>query len=66
MRVPTNIISPVTLFWSTAYVLALLSIYTYIAGILARSRDAGRSPRKTNQKQLRIRSLIQNPAPSTN
>jgi len=43
--------SPVTQLWSAAYVLALLSIYTYIAGFLARSRDAAKSPAKTNQKQ---------------
>lgn len=54
MREPTNIISPVTRLWSAAYVLALLSIYTFIAGFLARSRDAGKAPRKTNQKHLRI------------
>jgi hypothetical protein len=34
------------LFWSMIYVLALLSIYTCIAGFLARSRDVVRSPAK--------------------
>jgi hypothetical protein len=46
MRTPTNIISPVTFLWSIVYVLALLSIYTCIAGILARRREAVRSPAK--------------------
>lgn len=45
-----NTISPLILYWSMLYVLALLSLYTYIAGFLARSRDAGRSPAKSNQK----------------
>jgi hypothetical protein len=54
MRTPNNIISSLILLWSMIYVLALLSIYTYIAGFLARSREAARPPRKTNQKHLRI------------
>jgi hypothetical protein len=54
MRTPANILSSVTHFWCAAYVLALLSLYTYIAGFLARSREAARPPRKTNQKHLRI------------
>jgi len=33
MRTPINMISPLILFWSMIYVLALLSIYT--AGMLA-------------------------------
>jgi hypothetical protein len=44
MRTPINTISPLILYWSILYVLALLSLYTYIAGFLARSRDAVRSP----------------------
>jgi len=47
MRTPINTISPLILYWSMLYVLALLSLYTYIAGILARSRDAARSPAKS-------------------
>jgi hypothetical protein len=43
MRTPTNIINPVTFLWSIVYVLALLSIYTCIAGILARRRATIRS-----------------------
>jgi hypothetical protein len=58
MRTPMNMISPLILLWSMIYVLALLSLYTYIAGFLARSRDAGKAPRKTNQKQLRIQPAI--------
>jgi hypothetical protein len=47
MRTPINTISPLILYWSMAYVLALLSLYTCIAGFLARSRDAGRTPAKS-------------------
>jgi len=50
MRTPTNRISPLILLWSMIYVLALLSLYTYIAGFLARSREARKSP-ATNQKR---------------
>jgi hypothetical protein len=51
MRTPINIISPLIHYWSMLYVLALLSLYTYIAGFLARSREAKQTPAKTNQKQ---------------
>ncbi|HTY88892.1 MAG TPA: hypothetical protein VMB80_15610 [Candidatus Acidoferrum sp.] len=40
MRIPINIISPLILFWSMIYVLALLSIYT--AGLVARCSGAQR------------------------
>jgi len=59
MRAPANIMNPVTHLWSAAYVLALLSIYTYIAGFLARRREADRTP----QKSETVRS--QTPDPTT-
>lgn len=40
MRTPINTFNPLMFFWSIVYVLALLSIYSVIAGILARSREA--------------------------
>jgi hypothetical protein len=46
MRTPINNISPLIQYWSMLYVLALLSLYTYIAGFLARSREASKSPAK--------------------
>jgi len=46
MRIPMNNISPLMLFGSMIYVLALLSIYTCIAGFLARSRETAESPAK--------------------
>jgi hypothetical protein len=66
MQTPTNTISPLMLFWSMIYVLALLSIYTCIASFLARSRDVSKVPRKTNQKQPRVRNLMQIQAQPTN
>jgi hypothetical protein len=59
MHEPTNIMKPVTHLWSAAYVLALLSIYTYIAGILARSRHQN-EPRKQSEAFRR-----QTPDPTT-
>ena len=44
MRMPMNTISPLTLFWCIIYVLAFFSVS--IAGILACSRDAKKSPAK--------------------
>ena len=52
MRMPMNTISPLILLWSMIYVLALLSIYTYIASVLARSRDAVKSPAKPIRSNL--------------
>ncbi len=46
MRMSTNTISPLTLFWRVIYVLALFSVF--IAGILARNQDSSRPPQKTN------------------
>jgi hypothetical protein len=46
MRTPIHTISPLILYWSMLYVLALLSLYTYIAGFLARNREAARTPAK--------------------
>ncbi len=57
MRTIVNTLNPLMFFWSIVYVLALLSIYTVIAGILARSRDGNQVPRKTNQKLPRFRPL---------
>ena len=59
MRESANIISPVAHLWSAAYVLALLSIYTYIAGILARSRHQNQ-PRNQSEAFRR-----QTPNPTT-
>jgi hypothetical protein len=46
MRLPTNNVSPLMLLGCIVYVLALLSIYTFFAGIRARSRDTARTPAK--------------------
>lgn len=50
MRAPENsFLSPVTHFWCAGYVLALLSIYTCIAGFLARNRDAKKPPQNQSE-----------------
>jgi hypothetical protein len=56
MQTPTNTISPLMLFWSMIYVLALLSIYTCIAGFLARSRETAKSPAKPIRNDLGFKS----------
>ncbi len=57
MRTPMNTISPLILYWSIIYVLALLSIYTYVAGILGGNRNSTRTPAKNlirSNRGLRI------------
>lgn len=44
MRTPMNNISPLILYWSIIYVLALLSLYTYVAGILVGNRNSTKTP----------------------
>jgi hypothetical protein len=50
MRVPTNTLNPLILLWSAVYVSALLSLYTFAAGILAR-----RSPAKSIRNHLGLK-----------
>ena len=56
MRTPINTISPLILYWSIIYVLALLSIYTYVAGILVGNRNSVRTPAKPIRRRDRIES----------
>jgi hypothetical protein len=46
MRLTMNNDSPLMLWGCIVYVLALLSLYTLVAGILARNRDPLKSPAK--------------------
>jgi ABC-type lipoprotein release transport system permease subunit len=66
MRVLTNTISSLIQFWSVAYVSALLSIYTFIAGILARNRAAAKTPAKPIRSKSQVRILMQPQPQSTN
>jgi uncharacterized membrane protein (UPF0127 family) len=59
MRILTNLISPMTLFWYTVYALALFLIF--IAGIWRVTRIQAGPPQKTNQKnKTQIRNVYEN------
>ena len=47
MRALVNTVNPLIQLWSAVYVSALLSIYTYFAGVLAHNQDTVKSPAKT-------------------
>jgi hypothetical protein len=55
MRILANTISPLINLWSAVYVSALLSAYTFVAGMLAHNRAAAQSPAKPIRKQLWIK-----------
>jgi len=51
-----NTISPLILYWSIIYVLALLSIYTYVARILVGNRNSSKTPARTIGNHSRSKS----------
>jgi len=57
MRTSINTISPLIFYWSIVYVLALLSLYDLVAGILARRREAAPAKTQSEVKPLETRRI---------